>query len=374
MSNWRCLKKSKTSFARRGRLTTRHGVIQTPFFMPIATVGAVKTISFEDLLLLRAQIVLSNTYHLMLRPGANMLEKFGGLHEFMRWDKPILTDSGGYQVFSLSKIRRVQDSGVEFQSHLDGRRWSLTPEKTMQIQFQLGSDIMMPLDECIATPASRTAATAAVKRTSLWAARQIKSTFARRARRRGQLLFGIVQGALYPDLRRQSARDLVKLNFDGYAIGGLAVGEKPAAMYRAIENTIPELPTDQARYLMGVGRPEQIVEAVKRGIDMFDCVIPSREARHGRLYLWRQPATIPDLSRRDFYHTINITNQKFTTDHTPINSASKFPELRQYSRAYLRHLFATKEPLALRLATLNNIEFYLDLMTAIRRQIAAGTL
>jgi len=415
MSSWRCLKKSRfagglsrgrsqgkniVSSARLGVLKTRHGLIQTPFFMPIATVGAVKTLTYADLKNLGASIILSNTYHLMLRPGADSVEKFGGLHKFMHWDRPILTDSGGYQVFSLAKMRKITDEGVNFQSHLDGRRWQLTPEKAMEIQYQLGSDIMMLLDECVGNPAPLTVAKKAVERTQNWAARQMASAQTAKARRRGQLVFGIVQGALNKKLRQQSARGLVALDCDGYAVGGLAVGEKPVEMYKILEATVPELPADKARYLMGVGRPEQIVEAVKRGIDMFDCVIPTREARHGRLYLWRAGAKVdisatpsrltrpstacPPVSRPhgnpapwhadDFYETITITNQKFAADKTPINAASKFPELRNYSRAYLRHLFVIKEPLAMRLTTLNNVEFYLDLMVEIRWRIRAGVL
>lgn len=371
MTSFNLLKKSEKSAGRRGELLTRHGKIQTPFFMPIATVGAVKTLTFEDLETLEAEIILSNTYHLMLRPGMDLIGEFGDLHRFIHWSKAILTDSGGYQVFSLAKIRKITEEGVAFQSHIDGQKWLLTPEKAIEIQYQLGSDIMMFLDECVGNPAVEKEAQKAMELTQRWAERQIKSELAQKARARGQLAFGIVQGSLYPELRQKSARGLVTLNCDGYAIGGLAVGEKPAEMYQVLNYTVPELPEDKARYLMGVGKPEQILKAVTLGVDMFDCVIPTREARHGRLYLWQSEEL--DLVGK-FYRAVAISNKRFKADQNPINPDSRFKVLREYSLSYLHHLFLIKEPLALRLATLNNVEFYLNLMRKIRQALEMGNL
>ena len=368
MNNFTLSRKSKKSKARLSTLKLAHGKVSTPFFMPIATKGAVKTLSIDEVQELKPEILLSNTYHLYLQPGLDLLKKFGGLHKFMNWDKPILTDSGGFQVFSLSKIRKVKEDGVEFQSHLDGSKHLLTPEKVVDIQKIIGSDIMMVLDQCIDSTSDYTATNKAMEITTRWATRARKYFLKKKIK--DQLQFGIVQGALFEDLRKQSALELSKLNFDGYAIGGLAVGETNDEMYKVLDYIVDELPADKPRYLMGVGKPENIVEAVKRGVDMFDCVIPTREARHGRLYIWKNQ----NLNSKNFYQTINISNEKFKADKTAINKDSKIPALRSYTRGYLSHLFKTQEPLALKLATLNNVEFYLELMRKIRTEIGNGKL
>ncbi|HCC23721.1 TPA: tRNA guanosine(34) transglycosylase Tgt [Candidatus Falkowbacteria bacterium] len=387
--SYRRLKQSKSSKARRGQLTTRRGVLETPFFMPIATKAAVKSLTYEDLQALEAQIVLSNTYHLMLKPGNSLIKKVGGLHHFMNWDKPILTDSGGFQVFSLSKIRKITEEGVEFRSHIDGSKHFIKPEDSIQIQLDLGSDIVMAFDECVELPAKKEYLEKSVELTTRWAKR-CQEYFVSNLRKvtnntktRQPLLFGIVQGGLDKGLRKKSAQDLVSIGFDGYAIGGLSVGESEKEMYKVLDYITDELPEDKPRYLMGVGRPENIINAVKRGVDMFDCVIPTREARHGRLYLWRDGLRNYKRLRKvtktkqlnilnnpkSCYKTINITSEKYSKKFEPINAESKFPVLRNYTKAYLRHLFSVNEPLAIRLATLNNLEFYLGLMEKIRRAI-----
>jgi len=365
MPTFRLTKSSTKSAARVGTLTTAHGVIKTPFFMPIATKGAIKHLSADDAKDLKSPIILSNTYHLYLQPGVELLKKFGGLHKMMNWRGPILTDSGGFQVFSLSKIRKILPHGVEFQSHLDGSRHTLTPRSVLEIQRAIGSDIAMVLDVCPSSVATDKEIGAAVEKTTAWAqeARKLKN----KVLKKSQLLFGIVQGGISQEWRAKSAADLVALDFDGYAIGGLAVGEANDDMYRTIDWTAPLLPKDKPRYLMGVGTPENIVQAVRRGIDMFDCVIPTREARHGRLYLWNGKG---DVTKKDFYQAVNITSAKFKGDLTPINNTT----LRQYSRGYLHHLFRVNEPLAMRLATINNVDFYLRLMEKIRAAIIAGKL
>jgi len=376
MSNFFILnKKSNISQARSGELNTAHGVIKTPFFMPIATKAAVKTLTITDITNLSAQILLSNTYHLYLRPGSGVLNDFGGLHKFMNWSGPILTDSGGYQVFSLAGTKNrtgnlvnIKSDGVEFRSHIDGSKHFFTPEKVLDLQKVIGSDIMMILDVCTANPATHEQASKDLDITTAWAA-QAKEYYAKNDFK-DQRIFAIVQGSVFEDLRKKSAHDLVRLDFDGYAIGGLAVGETHEEMYQTLDFTVPELPVDKPRYLMGVGRPENIVEAVKRGVDMFDCVIPTREARHGRLYVWQND----NLGQFDFYKNISVTNAEFKTNHMSINPHSKFAELRDYSLSYLNHLFDTSEPLALRLATLNNLEFYLELMVKIRQQIEDNRL
>ncbi len=361
--SFKVLKKSKKTAARYGSLTLAHGQISTPAFMPIATKGAVKNLIVEELRALGAEIILSNTYHLWLRPGLEILKKAGGLHRFMRWSGPILTDSGGYQVFSLTKFRQLSKEGVKFRDPLNGELRMLTPELAMHIQQVIGSDIMMVLDECPPYPSSKEYAEKSLALTLAWAQR-CKSSRGRKK----QLLFGIIQGGTYPDLRRLSAQELVKLNFDGYAHGGLAVGEPPAKMYQMIKVATPYLPPAKPRYLMGVGLPEQILRAVSLGVDMFDCVIPTREARHGRLYLVKGERLVKN--GRCYYTTINITAAKFAQDQQSINQAN----LKEYSRAYLHHLFRTNEPLAMRLATLNNLYFYLRLMREIREQIQQGKL
>jgi len=363
--------KKQQNKARRGELKTRRGKIQTPFFMPIATKGAIKTLSYEDIQLLDPEIILSNTYHLMLRPGEEEIKKLGGLHELMNWEKPILTDSGGFQVFSLSSIRKMSEDGVEFRSHIDGRKMKMTPEDSIRIQTAIGSDIMMVLDECVELPATRDYLERSVDLTTRWAKRCWD--YYNKAKKKSDkpaLMFGIVQGGLEEDLRKKSAKDLSKIGFDGYAIGGLSVGESEQEMYSVLDYVVDKLPEDKPRYLMGVGYPHEIVEAVKHGVDMFDCVIPTREARHGRLYLWTdKKIDFEKENDTDFYQAVNCKAEKYKFDLTPINKDSKNPLLRKYTKAYLRHLFTIGEPLAQRLATLNNLEFYLELMKKIREGI-----
>jgi len=348
--------------ARLGTLKTAHGKIDTPFFMPIATTGAIKGLTTDEAKDLGAQILLSNTYHLHLRPGEDIIKKAGGLHKFMNWNGPILTDSGGYQVFSLSKIRKLKDDGVEFQSHLDGKKIFLTPEKAIDIQMKLGSDIMMVLDECPAADKDRKYVEKSLKLTTEWAKRC--QTFFNKKRRdainrvstaNDCLLFGIVQGGMFPDLREQSAKELVKIGFDGYAIGGLSVGEPNKVMYKIIEKTIPHLPEDKPRYLMGVGTPEDILEAVERGIDMFDCVLPTRNARHGYLFTSKG--------------IVRIRNEQYKNDFTPLDKKCDCYTCKNFTKAYLRHLFISNEILSLRLNTLHNVAFYLKLMSDIRSAI-----
>ncbi len=369
---FKIIKKSKKTNSRLGVLTTASGRVDTPFFMPIATKAAIKSLTVAEVRDLGAQIILSNTYHNYLRPGISTIKKFGGLREFMNSDLPILTDSGGYQVFSLSNLRKIKGDNIEFRSHIDGSLQILNPKKVIDIQVALGSDIMMVLDECVGLPTTKAKAEQALNRTHHWAKMAIdyKNKLDKKSVKiRKQLLFGIVQGADFKDLRLQSVEYLSGLGFDGLAIGGLAVGESMKTMYGVLNYTASALPENKPHYLMGVGYPENIIEAVKQGIDMFDCVIPTREARHGKLYLWNGQANI---LKKNFYKTVVITNAKFANDRSPINSGH--PLLRQYSKAYLHHLFKTQEPLALRLATLNNLKFYLDLMTEIRVAIKKGKL
>lgn len=362
---YKLLKQSKESKARVGVLQTSHGSIKTPFFMPIATKGAVKNLSVAELEQLGAEIILSNTYHLYLQPGEKLIKKAGGLHKFMNWSKPILTDSGGYQVFSLSKIRKIKPEGVEFQSHLDGSKHFLTPEKSIQIQQDLGVDIMMALDVCPPGDAKKSEIKDAVDATYNWA-KLCKKQWQKKKNK--QQLFGIIQGGIYKDLRELSLKQITGLNFSGYALGGLAVGEDRQDMYKVLQAIAHKLPNDNPRYLMGLGRPEEIVFAVKQGIDMFDCVIPTREARHGRLYQFctqRQKGAIK-LFGSIYYQTINIKNSGYRQDLKPINAQSKIKLLNTHSKAYLYHLLKTEEGLGLRLATLNNVEFYLELMRKIQ--------
>lgn len=359
---FKIFKKSKKSKARLGKLGTIHGVIQTPFFMPIATRAAVKGLTTKELKELKAQIILSNTYHLFLRPGAEIIKKAGGLHKFMNWPGPILTDSGGYQVLSLAKMRKIQESGVEFRSEIDGQKIMLTPAKSIKIQQDLGSDIMMILDECLAYPSNYKKAKQAVKRTSQWA-NKCKIQYLKKKNK--QLLFGIVQGSIYTDLRKMSAQELRQIDFHGYAIGGLLVGEPINKTYQIIKETIKELPENKPRYLMGAGKPEQIIRAVKLGIDMFDCVIPTRNARHGLLYIKTKAKLKP-------YKEIRITNARHKKDFKSLDKNCSCFTCQNFSRAYLRHLFMTNEPLGQRLATIHNLSFYLGLMKEIRKQIQIG--
>jgi len=363
---YKLLKQSKKSVARLGILKTAHGDIETPFFMPIATKAAVKNLTTSEVRDLGAQIILSNTYHLYLQPGLKVLKTQGGLHQMMNWSGPILTDSGGFQVFSLAKIRKIMPQGVEFSSHIDGSKHILTPKKVLEIQKIIGSDIAMILDVCPSSKDSKAKIKTAVDLTTLWAKEAKKY---RKVLSNKQLMFGIIQGGLHRDLRAESLQELVKLNFDGYAIGGLAVGETAPEMYDVLDYLVEQMPANKPRYLMGVGTPENIVESVKRGVDMFDCVIPTREARHGRLYT-RNAKRITHNGKGSFYDTINIFNAKFKNDKKPINNTN----LKQYSRAYLYQLFKTNEPLGMRLATLNNLEFYLTLMSDIRQAIERDKL
>ncbi|MFT4638003.1 MAG: queuine tRNA-ribosyltransferase [Verrucomicrobiales bacterium] len=335
------------SKARRGRLTTAHGVIETPAFMPVGTQGTVKSVSPEELTdELDAQIILGNTYHLNLRPGLEVIREFGGLHEFMRWDRPILTDSGGYQVFSLAKLRKITDEGVKFQNHLNGATMMLTPEVSMEIQATLGSDIAMYFDECPPYPCEREYATKSLALTNRWALRCKAWTEAHAPK--SQLHFGIVQGSIYADLREESAKALVELDLDGYAIGGVSVGEPEEEMFHAVNNAEPFLPANKPRYAMGLGTPPQFVEMIGHGIDMFDCVLPTRLARHGTALTANGP--------------IHLKNERFTKDTRPIEEDSdSYPCRKGFSRAYLRHLLKANEILGLRLISLHNLHFYLSL-------------
>ena len=348
--------------ARRGRLKTPHGVIETPVFMPVGTAATVKGLRQEALEEMGAGIILANTYHLYLRPGHELVKKLGGLHAFMSWKNAILTDSGGYQVFSLAELRKITDDGVRFRSHLDGSEHLLTPEKAAEIQLALGSDIAMVLDECIETPAPRNVAEAALKRTTAWAGRARKY-FQEYAQRNGeppQWQFGIVQGATFADLRCESARQLLELDFPGYAVGGLAVGEPHEVTCEMASEVTALLPKERPRYLMGVGRPEQIADYVARGFDMMDCVLPTRAARHACLYTSEGK--------------VLIKNARYIEDQSPIDPKCKCSVCQRYTRAYLRHLFAAGEITAAILATHHNVWFYLDIMRQIREAISFGQL
>ena len=345
--------------ARLGRLSTPHGVIETPAFMPVGTAATVKGQTQRDLEELDAQIILANTYHLFLRPGHELIHSLGGLHRFMSWPRPLLTDSGGFQVFSLSSLRRVADQGVTFRSHLDGSEHFLSPEKSAEIQIALGSDIMMVLDECIETPSEQSRAREAAARTLNWA-RRSRDYFARYGDPTKQALFAIVQGGTQPELRRENADALIDLNFPGYAIGGLAVGEPHAVTCEMTQAAASRLPADRPRYLMGVGKPEQISDYVALGIDMMDCVLPTRSARHGCLFTSQG--------------RLLIRNLQYASDPRPIDENCRCAVCRRYSRAYLRHLYATEEFLAIILNTHHNLYFYLDIMRQIRKAIEFGKL
>lgn len=340
--------------ARRGLLTTAHGTIDTPAFMPVGSLGAVKGIGPDDLKGLGFGLILNNAYHLYLRPGHRVVEELGGLHAFTGWPGAILTDSGGFQVFSLAKLCRVTDEGVTFQSHVDGSSHHITPERAIEIQEALGADIIMAFDECVALPSPRERVHEALKRTSAWARR------CQAARRRSdQALFGIVQGGHDPTLRVESARDVVSLGFDGYAVGGLSVGEEKSVMYAMLEATVPELPAGRPRYLMGVGLPEDLVEGVARGIDLFDCVVPTRHGRTGWLFTSGG--------------RVLIKQARYANDERPIDPACRCQVCQTHSRAYLHHLFGVKEMLGVRLNTIHNLYYFSDLMRQIRSAVAAGS-
>lgn len=371
---------------RRGVLKTAHGEIQTPFFMPIATKGTVKALSPAALWELEQRIdptttpvVLTNTYHLLLRPGAKLLQRVGGLHPWMRWDGAMLTDSGGYQVFSLSGLRKISEEGVLFQSHIDGSEHFMTPESSMEMQQAIGADIWMMFDSFPGYPATREQAETSVALTTRWARRCVERVAQMRTEipEMNNAVFAIVQGSSFPDLREQSARQLTELGADGYAVGGLAVGEPPEVMYEVLEATVPHLPVDKPRYLMGVGMPEQILEAVKRGIDMFDCVLPTRNARHGQAFVRRagsESLVAADLSEVR-YEKIQIANAGFEVDDSVLDAQCSCRTCRRadgkpaYSRSYIRHLFKNGEPLAAQLLTEHNITFYLEMMRDIRATI-----
>jgi queuine tRNA-ribosyltransferase len=381
--------KQQKGNARRGVLTLSHGTVETPFFMPIATKGAVKTLSSRDMDDLGAQILLSNTYHLMLRPGLEVMKQLDGLHAFMNWNKPILTDSGGYQVFSLSRLNKITEDGVTFQSHIDGARHHLTPELSMQMQEAIGSDIRMQLDDVAAGDSTHERYEDAMERSLRWATRSKQYFVDNRdwtmpdgttatVRRPGgavplRLLFGIVHGGIHENLRQRSVEGLVDIGFDGYAIGGLSVGEPKEDCYRFTEFTTRFLPQDKPRYFMGGGMPEEIVYYVSVGVDMFDCVIPTRNARHGTLFVWNSdPSQIDfaqvahDVFSQKFYSIKRITNEFFHDDLSPVDARCPCELCAQHSAAYLRHLFSTQELLAYRLATVHNLTFYLTLMRSIR--------
>lgn len=350
----------KCGRAKRAEFHTPHGVIQTPVFMNVGTAGAIKgAVSTEDLEQLKCQVELSNTYHLHLRPGDKLIKEMGGLHKFMVWDKPILTDSGGFQVFSLGLLRKIKEEGVYFSSHIDGRKIFMGPEESMQIQSNLGSTIAMAFDECIGLPAERPYVEASVARTTRWLERckkemhrlnQLEDTVNPK-----QMLFGINQGATFEDIRIEHAKRISEMELDGYAIGGLAVGESHAEMYRILDEVVPYLPEEKPTYLMGVGTPENILEAVERGVDFFDCVLPARNGRHAHVYTNKGK--------------LNLLNAKYEKDDSPIDDTCGCPACRRYSRAYIRHLFKAKEMLAMRLCVMHNLYFFNSMMKEIRQAI-----
>lgn len=351
MFNFELIKESSECKARLGKIHTNHGDIETPIFMPVGTKATVKAMTPEELKDIEAQIILSNTYHLYLRPGHDLIEEAGGLHKFMNWDRPILTDSGGFQVFSLGNLRKITEEGVEFKSHVDGSTHFISPEKSMEIQNSLGSDIMMAFDECVSYPTTYEYAKNSMERTTRWAKRckeYHKNT-------ENQALFGIVQGSMYEDLRKESVKQLTELDFPGYGIGGLSVGEPRDMMCEVMDYTVELLPKDKPRYLMGVGSPDYLFEAVERGIDMADCVLPTRMARNGAFITSRGQVT--------------IKNAKYKRDFSPIDSNCNCYTCRNYSKAYIRHLFNENEILGARLATIHNLFFLINLMKSIRINI-----
>lgn len=336
--------------ARRGEVATKHGMVQTPVFMPVGTQASVKAVTVENLVDIGAQIILGNTYHLFIRPGHALIERFGGLHGFMNWDRPILTDSGGFQIFSLKELATITEEGATFRSHLDGSKKFLSPEDAVKVQESLGADIMMCLDTCIPYPADRSQTVESTALTGRWARRCREAH-----RKKEQLLFGITQGGMYPELRKESAETLIEIGFDGYAIGGLSVGESKQQMHDMTEATVAHLPDEQPVYLMGVGTPEDLVEGVWRGVDMFDCVMPTRNARNGTLFTSSGKVVIKNSRHRE--------------DQAPVDERCGCYTCRNYSRAYLRHLFVSREILAYHLNTIHNLYYYLNLMQEIRDAI-----
>jgi len=361
--NFELLATDRHSKARRGRLTSAHGVINTPAFMPVGTQGSVKGVSPRELRELNAQIILGNTYHLFVRPGLDVIKHFGGLHDFMNWSGPILTDSGGYQIFSLARLRKITEEGVEFQNHIDGARAFISPEIAMEIQMLLGSDIAMTLDECVPYPCEYEYAAQSAEMTTRWAkrCREWKRRNGETAKRglADSMLFGIVQGATFEELRKENAQAIVDLDFDGYAIGGVSVGEPEEEIMRAVEWAEPFLPGNKPRYAMGLGTPPQLLELIARGMDMFDCVLPTRLARNGTAFTAAG--------------TVNLKNAEFILDKNPIEENCTCEACREFSRGYIRHLIKAEEILGLRLTTLHNLHFYLNLMNQARAEIENGT-
>ena len=352
------LKVDPFSRARRGRLIKRHGIVETPIFMPVGTQGTVKAMTPDELHSVGAQIILGNTYHLFLRPGLEVIQHFGGLHRFMSWNRPILTDSGGFQVFSLAKLRRITEEGVHFNNHIDGSPCFLSPEIAMEIQATFGSDVAMAFDECTPYPCEEKYASDSLERTLRWA-RRCRAWITDQHTEHRPLLFGIVQGATYCDLREKSARTLVEMEFDGYAIGGVSVGEPESEMMRAIEFSEPFLPSERPRYAMGLGAPAQIVEMVARGVDMFECVLSTRLARNGTAFT--------EIG------TINLKNNPYRLDERPIEEECACATCRIFTRGYIRHLVKAEEILGLRLITIHNLHFYLNLMDRIRTSLDDGS-
>ena len=350
---FKIIHKDKFTNARAGVLETAHGVVETPVFMPVGTQATVKALSNEDIKYCGASIILGNTYHLYLRPGMEIIKNAGGLHKFMSWDRVILTDSGGFQVFSLATLMKIREEGVEFNSHVDGSRHFLTPEKVLQLQYELGSDIMMPLDECLHYPSTKDKAEQSLALTNRWAKRS-KEEFDKKGQGK-KMLFGIVQGSTYPDLRKRAAEELVGMDFDGYSIGGLSVGEPNELMYEMMENAVKYLPLNKPRYTMGVGMPHDFFEAIEKGVDMFDCVVPTRNARNGAAYT--------NEGR------IIIRNGEYSKDLRPLSETCDCVVCKNYSRSYIRHLFNTEEILGLRLTSLHNVYFYVKLLDKIREAI-----
>ncbi|MCG8507312.1 MAG: tRNA guanosine(34) transglycosylase Tgt [Sphingomonadales bacterium] len=351
---------ARDGVARTGAIRMQRGEIRTPAFMPLGTAASVKAMRPESVLETGADIILGNTYHLMLRPGAERIQALGGLHRFMNWLKPILTDSGGFQVMSLAKLRKLDEDGVTFQSHIDGSRHRLTPERAIEIQGQLGADIVMAFDECTSYPASEAEARESMELSMRWALRSRRAFDANAEQAGRAALFGIVQGSTYPELRHRSTDALLEIGFDGYAVGGLAVGEGQEEMLRMLDVTVPRLPEDAPRYLMGVGKPDDLVGAVLRGIDMFDCVLPTRSGRTGQAFTWAGP--------------LNLKNARHKEDTAPIDPACRCPACIGHSRAYLHYLFKADEMLGPMLLTWHNLTFYQDLMAALRDAISRRTL